>query len=91
MFLVAQTEQEKLPEFEVASAKPIDRSARNSIDLKFLSRGRLVITAASVTQLIAAAYSELQLYQNRALPGFRATPTTLKPSLRKTTTTRSPQ
>lgn len=33
MFLVAQTEQEKLPEFEVASAKPIDRNARNAIDL----------------------------------------------------------
>ena len=59
----AKPQDAPLPEFDVASIKPIDLKARNAIDLKFLPSGRLIITAASVQQLIAAAYGGLQLYQ----------------------------
>lgn len=58
-----QTQDTALPEFDVASVKPIDLKARNAIDLRFLPSGRLIISAASVQQLIAAAYGGLQLYQ----------------------------
>lgn len=61
--MAAQAQEAPLPEFDVASIKPIDLKARNGIDLKFLPSGRLIITAASVQQLIAGAYGGLQLYQ----------------------------
>lgn len=63
LFAIPQPQEAPLPEFDVASVKPIDLKARNAIDLKFLPSGRLIITAATVQQLIAAAYGGLQLYQ----------------------------
>lgn len=63
LFAIPQPQEAPLPEFDVASVKPIDLNARNAIDLKFLPSGRLIVTAASLDQLIASAYGGLQLYQ----------------------------
>lgn len=52
-----------LPEFEVASVKPIDPQVRGGIDIRVFPGGRLVATAASFQQLVAGAYGGLQLYQ----------------------------
>lgn len=55
--------QDPLPQFEVASVRPIDLKARNAIDIKVTPSGRMIVTAASVLQLIAGAYGGLEMYQ----------------------------
>lgn len=63
LLAVPQAADDRLPEFEVASVKPIDLRARNAIDIKVVPGGRVIITAASLLQLIAGAYGGLQMYQ----------------------------
>jgi uncharacterized protein (TIGR03435 family) len=59
----AGTQDSTLPRFEVASVKPIDLRARNAIDIQVVPGGRVIITAATLIQLIAGAYGGLQMYQ----------------------------
>ena len=59
----ARGQESPLPRFEVASVKPIDLRARNAIDIKVAPGGRVIITAATLIQLIAGAYGGLQMYQ----------------------------
>jgi uncharacterized protein (TIGR03435 family) len=63
LYALSQAGDERLPEFEVASVKPIDPQVRSGIDIKVLPGGRMVVTAASFQQLVAGAYGGLQLYQ----------------------------
>jgi len=64
----SQTADERLPEFEVASVKPIDPNGRNAIDIKVFPGGRMLATGATLQQLAAAAYGGLQLYQVSGSP-----------------------
>lgn len=52
-----------LPEFEVASVKPINPEIRGGIDIKVFPGGRLVANAATLQQLVAGAYGGLRTYQ----------------------------
>ncbi len=61
--LVAQQSTDKLPEFEVASIKPVEPGQPGGIDIAVLPGGRVVVTAATLLQLIAAAYGGLEEYQ----------------------------
>lgn len=87
----AAAQDSTLPRFEVASVKPIDLHARNAIDIRVVPGGRVIITAATLTQLIAGAYGGLQMYQISGPPGTLARYTTFKLSRRKTTTASSPR
>jgi uncharacterized protein (TIGR03435 family) len=58
-----QADDARLPEFEVASVKPIRPQVRGGIDIKVFPGGRMAATAATIQQLLAAAYGGLQLYQ----------------------------
>jgi uncharacterized protein (TIGR03435 family) len=60
---LSQAGDPRLPEFEVASVKPIGPEVRSGIDIKIFPGGRMVATAASFQQLVAGAYGGLQLYQ----------------------------
>lgn len=58
-----QPTTEKLPEFDVASIKLAEPGQPGGIDIAVLPGGRVVITAASLLQLIAGAYGGLEEYQ----------------------------
>jgi uncharacterized protein (TIGR03435 family) len=58
-----QTDDARLPEFEVASLKPIGPEVRGGIDIKVFPGGRMVATAVTIQQLLAGAYGGLQIYQ----------------------------
>jgi len=59
----SQQAVDKSPEFEVASIKPVTPGQRGGIDIAVLPGGRVVVTAATLLQLIAGAYGGLEEYQ----------------------------
>jgi uncharacterized protein (TIGR03435 family) len=61
--IFSQVDDARLPEFEVASVKPIGPEIRGGIDIKVFPGGRMVATAATIQQLLAGAYGGLELYQ----------------------------
>ncbi len=61
--LLAQPATEPRPEFEVASIKQVQPGQRVGIDIAILPGGRVVVTAATLLQLIAGAYGGLEEYQ----------------------------
>ncbi|HEX3878264.1 MAG TPA: TIGR03435 family protein [Bryobacteraceae bacterium] len=61
--MLGQPTTERLPEFEVASIKPAEPGQPGGIDIAVLPGGRVVVTAASLLQLIAGAYGGLEEYQ----------------------------
>ena len=61
--LLSQQATDKSPEFEVASIKPVTPGQRGGIDIAVLPGGRVVVTAATLLQLIAGAYGGLEEYQ----------------------------
>ena len=69
----SQADGARLPEFDVASVKPINPQVRGGIDIKVLPGGRMVATAASFQQLVAGAYGGLQTYQVVAPAGIADT------------------
>lgn len=58
-----QSEQTRLPQFDVASVKQVQPGPHVGIDIAVMPGGRLVATGASLQDLIAGAYGGLQLYQ----------------------------
>lgn len=59
----SQGSDARLPEFDVASIKPIGPNVRSGINIKVFPGGRMVASAASFQQLVAGAYGGLRLYQ----------------------------